>query len=129
MRSLGICLARNVNARLTRRRRRGAVLADRYHVVELRTPEQVRAALAYVLGNWRKHGEDQRLAGPPRRTDHYSTGPYVTGWNVPAPPLLWIADLPFPDDGPLPVFFAQSWLLREGWRFAGPLSPWTRPGR
>lgn len=126
MRSFAICLARNVNTRLARRR--GPVLADRYHVVALRTPQQVHAALAYVLGNWRRHGEDQRLAGPPRLTNRYSTGPYFTGWTTPAPPLLWLTDLPFPDDGPLPVFFPQSWLLREGWKHAGPLSPWHRPG-
>ena len=117
MRSFGICFAKNVNGGLAARGgrpRRGAVLADRYHVVTLTTPGQVRAALAYVLGNWRRHGEDVRLPGPPRSTDRYSSGPYFTGWTIPPPPLIAVADLPFPDLGCLPVRFPTSWLLSEG---------------
>ena len=124
MRSFGITFAKGVNAGL---RRKGRVLADRYHVVVLRTPAQTRAALEYVLGNWRRHGEDR--AGPRRRTDRFSSGPFFTGWTVPAPAFLWWKDLPWPDDGPLPIRLPRSWLLSEGWRRAGgPLSPWHRPG-
>lgn len=131
MQSFGICFAKNVNHQLAAvagRPRRGRVLADRYHVVTLETPAQVRAALAYVLGNWRRHGEDTRLPGPPRRMDRYSSALYFTGWTDPAPPLLAVDDLPFPDDGFLPVRFATCWLLEEGWKQGGLLSPWHRPG-
>jgi putative transposase len=122
MKSFAIGLAKNVNNRIARRR--GAVVEDRYHVVALRTRAQVRAALAYVLGNWRRHGEDLRIPGPPRKTDRYSSGPYFEGWDE--PPL--ITTLPFPDDGPLPVRRATTWLLRTGWKAHGLLSPWERPG-
>src|SRR5262249_53817234 len=36
--------------------RKGSVFADRYHSRILRTPREVRHALAYVLNNARKHG-------------------------------------------------------------------------
>jgi len=124
MRSFNVTFARNLNGALGRK---GRVLADRYHVVVLETPSQTRAAIAYVLGNWRRHGEDR---GQPRRAiDPFSSGVYFDGWTTPAPHLLWWKDLPFPDDGPLPLRFPQSWLLVSGWtRAGGPLSPWHRPG-
>ncbi len=126
MKSFGISLSKNVNGEL---RRRGRVLADRYHVEKLSTPAQVRAAIAYVLGNWRKHGEDRDLPGPPRTMDRYSSGPYFTGWDTGPPPDVMRFDrLPFPQDGPLPIRFPRSFLLREGWKRHGLLSPWHEPG-
>jgi REP element-mobilizing transposase RayT len=122
MRSFANSVAKNVNRW---RARRGAVLEDRYHVVALETPAQTRAALAYVLGNWRRHGEDLRLGGPRRMTDRYSSGPYFGGWDTPLPPKI---GAPFPDDGPLATKPARSWLLTEGWKKGGLLSPWQRPG-
>ena len=126
MKRFAISFARNLNRELGRD---GDVFADRYHVERLETPTQVRNAIAYVLGNWRKHGEDRGLAGPPPRTDRYSTGPFFDGWDTgPPPPVLLRKDLPFPDDGPLPIRFPRSWLLRTGWRRHGLISPWHRPG-
>jgi REP element-mobilizing transposase RayT len=52
MKSLAARLARAVNRVF---RRSGPVLADRYHLHVLRTPREVRNALAYVLLNARKH--------------------------------------------------------------------------
>jgi hypothetical protein len=46
MKALGARLARAVNRIF---RRKGAVLADRFHVHVLRTPTEVRRAIAYVL--------------------------------------------------------------------------------
>lgn len=123
MRSFGISFAKNLNGDLGRS---GRVLADRYHVVVLRTPTQTRAALEYVLGNWRRHGQDR--GGPRRRTDRFSSGPFFAGWTVPAPDIMWWRDLPWPDDGPLPIRFPQSWLLTTGWKRGGALSPWHQPG-
>jgi REP element-mobilizing transposase RayT len=123
MRSFAITAAKGVNARFGRR---GRVVEDRYHVVRLTTPAQVRSALAYVLGNWRRHGEDRD--GLRCRTDRYSSGPFFGGWTVPAPPCIRIDDLPFPEDGALPIRFARSWLLREGWKRHGLITPWVRPG-
>lgn len=121
VRSLAISLAKRINGE---RGRGGAVFGDRYNAVSLLTPAQVRNALAYVLGNWRRHGEDVRTPGPRRLTDRYSSGPVFTGW-ITGPPS---GQLPFPDDGPLPLRTARSWLLREGWKVHGLLSPWERPG-
>ncbi|MBE7451715.1 MAG: hypothetical protein HS111_23345 [Kofleriaceae bacterium] len=60
MKSFSISFAKNVNHQLAARggvRRKGPVLADRFHQVKLTTPPaQVRAALGYVLSNWRRHG-------------------------------------------------------------------------
>jgi REP element-mobilizing transposase RayT len=52
MKSVGIRLARAVNRVFGRR---GPVLFGRYHLRVLRTPREVRNALAYVLLNARKH--------------------------------------------------------------------------
>lgn len=58
MKAIGARLARAVNRIF---RRVGPVLADRYHVRALRTPREVRNALAYVLLNARRHAA--KLAG------------------------------------------------------------------
>ena len=52
MKAIGARLARAVN-RVARRR--GPVLADRYHLRLLPTPKEVRNALRYVLLNARRH--------------------------------------------------------------------------
>jgi REP element-mobilizing transposase RayT len=122
MRSFGVTVAKQVNARYGRR---GRVLDDRYHVVTLRTGAQVRAAVLYVLGNWRKHGEDRDPVGVRRMTDRFSTGPYFTGWTEP----IDLRAPPWPDDGRLPVRQPRSWLLRTGWKRHGLISPWERPAR
>ena len=68
MKSIGSRLARAVNRVF---RRRGPVLADRYHLHILRTPREVRNAIAYVLLNARRHLAKRRraLATSPR-VDH-----------------------------------------------------------
>src|SRR5689334_6601337 len=71
MRAFMVSAAQHLN---TARGRRGTVFPARYHAVQLTTPKQVRAALAYVLNNWRRHHEDregerQRAAN----VDPYST--------------------------------------------------------
>src|SRR4029453_2178886 len=63
MKALGARFARVVNRTFARR---GAVLRDRYHGKVLRTPREVRNALAYVLRNVRKHRAQRGLATPPR---------------------------------------------------------------
>jgi REP element-mobilizing transposase RayT len=52
MKSIGARIARAVNRIFARR---GPVLADRFHLHVLRTPREVRNALAYVLLNARRH--------------------------------------------------------------------------
>ncbi len=57
--SLAITAARAINRAAGRR---GKVFAFRYHATRITTPRQMRNTLAYVLNNWRRHGEDQRSA-------------------------------------------------------------------
>jgi REP element-mobilizing transposase RayT len=98
--------------------RRGQVFADRFHSSSLATPRQVRNALAYLLGNWRKHGE----ARTGERIDPYSSAFALSDWA--SSETIVLRDVPMF----LPVALPRTWLLAEGWRRAGPISPWTRPG-
>jgi putative transposase len=98
--------------------RRGSVFADRYHATALATPSQVRNAVRYVLNNWRRHGEDR---GDGRRLDPMSSAISLPDW---APESIRLA----PGDSFLPVWLPKTWLLRAGWRKAGSISPWDRPG-
>jgi REP element-mobilizing transposase RayT len=74
--------------------RRGAVFADRYHAHVLRTPAEVRNALAYVLGNFASHAA--------RRGEPMGTG-YVDPYSSAAPVG--------PDGLSPPVSAPRSWLL------------------
>ncbi|TAJ11772.1 MAG: hypothetical protein EPO68_14185, partial [Planctomycetota bacterium] len=71
-RALLVRLARNLNRLWCRR---GAVFADRYHAHELKSPAEVRRALAYVLHNARRHGA--LGAG----IDPFSSGPWFDGFR------------------------------------------------
>jgi REP element-mobilizing transposase RayT len=82
--------------------RKGPVFADRYHARPLRTPREVRNALAYVLHNARHHG--LRVLG----IDMYSSGRWFDGWS---------RKLVFASRGPAAT--ARTWLLRVGWRLHG----------
>jgi REP element-mobilizing transposase RayT len=110
-----VSCARRLNAAVGRR---GRVFADRYHATELTTPRRVRAALQYVMGNWRKHGEDR---GDQRRIDPMSSAAAFTDWWTGPSLAVGAAHL-------MPVWLPSTWLLREGWRKAGSVSPWVRPG-
>jgi hypothetical protein len=112
MKAIGSRLARAVNRVF---RRAGPVLADRYHVRLLRTPREVRNALAYVLLNARKHAAKAgRRISHSLRIDPASSGKWFDGWARysirPAP--LGAA-----------VSRAQSWLLSTGWKRRGLLDP------
>ncbi len=90
-------------------RRSGKVLADRYHARVLRTPNEVRRALVYVLQNARKHG----CGGP--AVDAYSSGPWFDGWREPPDKR----DRGFALGLDSPFAPARTWLLRVGWRRHG----------
>jgi putative transposase len=112
MKGFLVSCARRINTALGRR---GQVFAGRFHASSLATPRQVRNALSYVLCNWRKHGD----ATPGVRLDPYSSAVVLADWSP--GPIPRRAE-------PLPVALPRTWLLAEGWRRAGPISPWTRPG-
>jgi len=104
MRGLAILTALAINRAA---HRHGRVWEHRFHAHELRTPTEVRSAIAYVLLNFRKHlkaapGIDPRSSG------------------------VWFADwVASPDQRHLPRLVAapQTWLGAVGWRRGGgPLS-------
>jgi len=106
------CGLRSLGARFARAAHRafaisGSVLADRSHVRVLRTPREVRNAIAYVLLNARKHAaEFGRRVGRACAPDPASSGRWFDGWKEPIPP---------PRDPPATAP-PHTWLLREGWR-------------
>jgi hypothetical protein len=110
MKAVGSRLARAVNRLFARS---GPVLSDRYHLRPLQTPRAVRNALAYVLGNGRKHAAERRMAVR-WRFDPASSAAWFTGWTRLAP---------VPLAGPSGVSPPGSWLLRVGWRRQGPIDP------
>jgi len=117
MKALGARLARAVNRVF---RRRGPVRADRYHLRVLRTPAEVRGALAYVLLNARRHS---RKASGVLRCDPASSGRWFDGWRRRPEVHRSQAGLRSP-----PVARARSWLLRVGWRRHGLIDPLEVPG-
>jgi REP element-mobilizing transposase RayT len=114
MQGLTTRLARAIN-RVSERS--GAVFADRYHARILKTPREVRHALAYVLCNARRHGLGR---GRIRENwiDPYSSGGVFDGWRV---------EIGLPAFA-IPVSRARTWLLNRGWRRHGLLDPSVAPG-
>jgi hypothetical protein len=115
MMAVGARIARALNRTFGRR---GRVLADRFHSRILRTPREVRNALAYVLLNARRHA--RRLGGR-FRIDPASSGRWFDGWGQ-----------KLPTDGPnvavVPVAPARTWLLGTGWRCHGLIDLEEMPG-
>jgi REP element-mobilizing transposase RayT len=68
-------LVRVVRALNSLWRRTGSVFSDRYHAHILRTPREVRRALAYVLHNARHHGIVSRGIDP------FTSGTAFDGWR------------------------------------------------
>ncbi|HEU4730050.1 MAG TPA: transposase [Kofleriaceae bacterium] len=92
---LSIRVAKGLNRMMGRS---GRVFDDRYRARILRTPTEVRRAIHYVLGNARKHAAQRGETYAPGYVDPYSS---AGAPDVALPP-------------------AQTWLLREGWKRAGP---------
>ncbi len=108
MQGLNCRLAKAFNRYLARR---GTFFADRYHAEPLRTPNQTRRALAYVLQNGRRHGE--HLHERADWVDPFSSAAHFDGWHDRRP-------VPGPEPfAPEPVSPPTSWLLRIGWRRHG----------
>jgi REP element-mobilizing transposase RayT len=123
MQGFQISCAKQMNARIVVAgvARRGKVFADRYHAEVLANPTQVRAALRYVLNNWRRHREDVGRA----RLDPFATGLQFGGWSDADADVLRLR----PGMALLPTSYPTTWLLTTGWKRGGGLiSPWERPG-
>ena len=118
MQGLSIRIARRLNRKVGRQ---GRLFAERYHARILRSPTEVRHALAYVINNSRHH--------PPRDVtfardwiDDLSSAPWFDGWKW--PPRLRGRPL----DGECPIVAATTWLLSTGWRARGLIAPDEVPG-
>ena len=118
MKAVGSRLARAVHRSFGRR---GPVLCGRYHLRILRTPREVRNAIAYVLLNARKHWRERTGAAPPVRLDAASSGCWFDGWK--RLPISKEAAR----DSPA-VALARTWLLSAGWRRHGRIDPAEVPG-
>jgi REP element-mobilizing transposase RayT len=121
MKSIAARLARAVN-RVSGRS--GPVLDGRYHHRSLRSPREVRRALAYVLLNARRHLVKQRHVSrlAPARLDPASSARWFDGWRpAVASGIPEASDLP-------EVAQPRSWLLRVGWRRHGLVDPGELPG-
>jgi REP-associated tyrosine transposase len=117
-----ISAARRVNATITERtgvRRTGRVVADRFHARPLTSPRAVRHTLAYVLNNYRHHGEDRAGVARMWKADPFSSGPLFPGWKeLEDSPFLWPLRSTYQ---PLIVFRPRTWLLAKGWSQFHPL--------
>ncbi len=87
--------------------RSGSVLHGRFHMRLLKTPKEVRRALAYVLQNHRHHGETTKPG-----IDKASSGVWFNGSRE---------GTPMRPNRKQEVAAPRSWLLRVGWRRQHPL--------
>ena len=104
MKSLGARIAKAINRIFGRR---GPALRGRFHSRVLRTPREVRNALAYVLLNIRTHLSATSKKLPPPQIDEASSASWFDGWKD------FMAD---PPARPREVALADTWLLNVGWR-------------
>ena len=105
MRGLTIRLARTLHDELGSS---GPVFPERYHVRILKTPLQVKRAVAYVLNNLARHRGLFPLQDAKPQVDPCSSAVYCKVYRCPV-----VKPPPLP--GPPPVAPPQTWLLREGW--------------
>jgi REP element-mobilizing transposase RayT len=131
MQSFQISAAKHINRAFSAKaglavRRRGSVFPDRFHQEVITTPRQARHALAYVLNNWRKHGQDKGELQRTWKVDPFSTGATFGGWKeLENSDVMW----PLRDTyAPLAVYYPKTWLLREGWRRHGLIRTTEVPG-
>ena len=122
MKSIASRLARAANRVF---HRSGPVLHGRYHLHVLRTPLEVRRALAYVLLNARRHWRKQKGVVPPLRLDAASSGRWFDGWKRGASVSH---ETTRPGSDPPEVARPHTWLLTTGWRRRGLVDPTEVPG-
>ena len=121
MKSIGARLARAVN-RVGQRS--GPVLDGRYHHRSLRSPREVRRALAYVLLNARRHLAKSRgvTRSATAHLDGASSARWFDGWRPEVANRIRVSSVT-PE-----VARPRTWLLRVGWRRHGLVDPGEVPG-
>ena len=100
------------------------MFTDRYHCRALTSPLAVRHARAYVLNNWRRHGEDVGAEEMFWTLDPFSSAISFDGWKETGGATYAVPE----DYEPLPVGRPQTWLLTVGWRRHGLISAYEVPG-
>jgi REP element-mobilizing transposase RayT len=107
MQSLSIRVAKRINKVLGRR---GKVFADRYFETVIKTPQQGRNTLQYVLLNTQRHAAQAGMRCEEGWIDDCSSGRYFDGWRgLPRPP----------PDRDSTVSDPHTWILSKGWRRYG----------
>jgi REP element-mobilizing transposase RayT len=132
MRGLAVRIARRVNGLVFRR---GRFWADRWYGRALTSPRATRHALAYVLGNFRKHVPSARIT-----IDRFSSAPFFPDFREyhgrkPVETKPELADRkvhpPWCERGLRDELLVDlpptTWLLRAGWRKLGALSVYDGP--
>lgn len=115
---LSIRLARQLN-RLWGRT--GGVFADRYHARILKTPLEVKRAVAYVVNNTRRHAAQRGQRIPDGWLDDASSARFLVGFAA--------MKRPGPPQRGDPVAAPRTWLLNTGWLLRhGPIDPNATPG-
>lgn len=108
MNSLGTSFGRTIRAKLGGK---GGVFDGRYHLHVLKTPAEMRNALAYVLLNRSKHQDVIPYKDDFSSAEHFQEWKLLIGQS-------WRSRLPaFPDHLSRP----KSWLARTGWKMARPV--------
>jgi REP element-mobilizing transposase RayT len=103
MQAFKISAARRLNRAA---KRKGIVFPERYHENRITCPTQARNARAYVMLNWRRHGEDRGVSW---RLDPFSSAISFPGWVGGA------FRIPAGYDA-LPVRPPRTWLLSQCWK-------------
>jgi putative transposase len=100
------------------------MLDGRYHHRSLRSPREVRRALAYVLLNARRHLAKSRgaLRSAAAHLDGASSARWFDGWRPEVTSRIPEAS------GASEVARPRTWLLRIGWRRHGLVDPSEVPG-
>jgi hypothetical protein len=115
MQAFKISAARHLNRAA---KRKGIVFPERYHENPITCPTQARNARAYVMLNWRRHGEDRGVSW---QLDPYSSAISFKSWANGA------FQVPTGYD-PLPVHSPRTWLLSQCWK-KRPIDCREVPGR
>jgi putative transposase len=124
MQGFQISAAKHLNRAISKDRpgprRRGTVFPDRYHAEIIKSPRQARHTLAYVMNNWRKHGEDRIGRMRAWKIDWFSSAIHFPHWvEYGDAPWMWHGP---PLYEPLWAWQPRTWLLREGWKRHGLIS-------
>jgi len=122
MQGLAIRIAKGVNRLL---HRIGPVFVDRYHRHDLEGPRETRAAIAYVLQNFRRHAAQRGERCSRGWIDPCSSGKWFDGWST----IIIRREDDDEDDDPPPVASPKTWFLRSGWQKFGLIGIDEIPGQ